>query len=226
MRRVGTVRPTSSPASESRYRLNCRGMNAQYSSSFLRRIDRETLRQGREFLRDKFFMVLPEEPTVDAVIDGFLWTHRRHERAASARSPARRRCRNGRHPEGAAPRPHRSRPRRRGCRDLDQHLDSDRRTLRRDRCNSLGLGRLQGWSRDRNGLRRTRLVSLGSLAAAALFAPALFLIRLATTGGLDGALIAYGLVGPALVWLAHADNIARLRNGTERTFDAGMLQRD
>jgi twinkle protein len=42
------------------------------------RIDRETLRQGREFLRDKFFMVLPEEPTVDAVIDGFLWTHRRH----------------------------------------------------------------------------------------------------------------------------------------------------
>jgi glycerol-3-phosphate acyltransferase PlsY len=73
---------------------------------------------------------------------------------------------------------------------------------------------------------RTRLVSLGSLAAAALFAPALFLISVATTGGLDGALIAYGLVGPALVWLAHADNIARLRNGTERTFDAGMLQRD
>ena len=73
---------------------------------------------------------------------------------------------------------------------------------------------------------RTRLVSLGSLAAAALFAPALFLISFATTGGLDGALIAYGLVGPALVWLAHADNIARLRNGTERTFDTGMLQRD
>ena len=73
---------------------------------------------------------------------------------------------------------------------------------------------------------RTRLVSLGSLAAAALFAPALFLISYATTGGLDGALIAYGLVGPALVWLAHADNIARLRNGTERTFDTGMLQRD
>lgn len=73
---------------------------------------------------------------------------------------------------------------------------------------------------------RTRLVSLGSLIAAALFAPALFLISFATTGGLDGALIAYGLVGPALVWLAHADNITRLRNGTERKFDAGMLQRD
>ena len=73
---------------------------------------------------------------------------------------------------------------------------------------------------------RTRLVSLGSLVAAALFAPTLFLISAATTGGLDGALIAYGLVGPALVWLAHAGNIVRLRNGTERTFDTGMLQRD
>jgi len=73
---------------------------------------------------------------------------------------------------------------------------------------------------------RTRLVSLGSLVTAALFAPALFLISYATTGGLDGAMIAYGLFGPALVWLSHADNIARLRNGTERTFDTGMLQRD
>jgi hypothetical protein len=34
------------------------------------------------------------------------------------------------------------------------------------------------------------------------------------------------VIGPALVWLAHADNIARLRDGTERTFDTGMLQRD
>jgi glycerol-3-phosphate acyltransferase PlsY len=73
---------------------------------------------------------------------------------------------------------------------------------------------------------RTRIVSIGSLAAAALFAPALFLISFATNGALDGALIAYGIVGPALVWLAHADNIARLRNGTERTFDTGMLKRD
>jgi glycerol-3-phosphate acyltransferase PlsY len=73
---------------------------------------------------------------------------------------------------------------------------------------------------------RTRIVSLGSLAAAALFAPALFIISYATTGMLDGALIAYGIVGPALVWFAHADNIARLRDGTERTFDTGMLQRD
>jgi twinkle protein len=42
------------------------------------RMDRETLRQAREFVRDKFFMVLPEEPTVDSVVERFLWTHRRH----------------------------------------------------------------------------------------------------------------------------------------------------
>jgi twinkle protein len=42
------------------------------------RMDRETLRQGKEFLRDKFFMVLPEEPTLDAVTERFLWTHARH----------------------------------------------------------------------------------------------------------------------------------------------------
>lgn len=73
---------------------------------------------------------------------------------------------------------------------------------------------------------RTRIVSLGSLSAAALFAPALFFISHIGTGALDGALIAYGVVGPALVWLAHADNIARLRAGTERTFDAGALTKD
>lgn len=42
------------------------------------RLDREDLRQAREFVRDRFFMVLPEEPTVAAVVERFLWTHRRH----------------------------------------------------------------------------------------------------------------------------------------------------
>jgi twinkle protein len=42
------------------------------------RMDKETLRQARVFVRDKFFMVLPEEPTVDSVVERFLWTHRRH----------------------------------------------------------------------------------------------------------------------------------------------------
>ena len=73
---------------------------------------------------------------------------------------------------------------------------------------------------------RTRLVSLGSITAAAAFAPILIVSRLTSDAGLDAATAVYAIVGPALVWLAHADNIARLRAGTERTFDTGMLQRD
>jgi twinkle protein len=42
------------------------------------RMDKETLRQAREFVRDKFYMILPEEPTVDGVMERFVWTHRRH----------------------------------------------------------------------------------------------------------------------------------------------------
>lgn len=73
---------------------------------------------------------------------------------------------------------------------------------------------------------RTRIVSLGSLAAVAAFAPIEILIRAQSSEGLSPWLLAYATVGPALVWLAHADNIARLRAGTERTFDAGALTRD
>ena len=73
---------------------------------------------------------------------------------------------------------------------------------------------------------RTRIVSLGSLAAVAAFAPIEIFVRLQTPDGLSIWALAYSIVGPALVWLAHADNIARLRNGTERTFDAGALTRD
>lgn len=73
---------------------------------------------------------------------------------------------------------------------------------------------------------RTRLVSLGSITAAAAFAPILLVSSAVSASGLDPAIATYALVGPALVWLAHADNIARLRAGTERTFDTGMLQRD
>jgi len=73
---------------------------------------------------------------------------------------------------------------------------------------------------------RTRIVSLGSLAAVAAFAPIEIFVRLQTPEGLSIWALAYSIVGPALVWLAHADNIARLRAGTERTFDAGALTRD
>jgi glycerol-3-phosphate acyltransferase PlsY len=73
---------------------------------------------------------------------------------------------------------------------------------------------------------RTRIVSLGSLAAVAAFAPIEIFLRMQTNDGLSIWALAYSIVGPALVWLAHADNIARLRAGTERTFDAGALTRD
>jgi twinkle protein len=49
-----------------------------FSKGPTQRMDRETLRQAKEFISDKFFMVLPEEPTLDAVTEKFLWTHRRH----------------------------------------------------------------------------------------------------------------------------------------------------
>ena len=73
---------------------------------------------------------------------------------------------------------------------------------------------------------RTRIVSLGSLTAVAAFAPIEIFVRMQTPEGLSIWALAYSIVGPALVWLAHADNIARLRAGTERTFDAGALTRD
>jgi glycerol-3-phosphate acyltransferase PlsY len=73
---------------------------------------------------------------------------------------------------------------------------------------------------------RTRLVSLGSLAAVAAFAPIAIILRMQTADGISIWMLAYSIVGPSLVWLAHADNIARLRAGTERTFDAGALTRD
>ncbi len=73
---------------------------------------------------------------------------------------------------------------------------------------------------------RTRIVSLGSLAAVAAFAPIEIFVRMQTPDGLSIWALAYSSVGPALVWLAHADNIVRLRAGTERTFDAGALTRD
>jgi twinkle protein len=49
-----------------------------FSKGPTQRMDRETVRQAQEFIRDKFFMILPEEPTLDAVTEKFLFTHRRH----------------------------------------------------------------------------------------------------------------------------------------------------
>ena len=71
----------------------------------------------------------------------------------------------------------------------------------------------------------TRYVSLGSLLASAAMFPAMGLIWLVASGAVPPAYLVYAAAGPALIWLAHADNIDRLLHGTERKFDLGLLGR-
>ena len=63
----------------------------------------------------------------------------------------------------------------------------------------------------------TRYVSLGSLLTTAF--GALVAVGFVLLGWLAAAWLLYVIPGAAIVWLAHADNIARLRAGTERRFD-------
>jgi acyl phosphate:glycerol-3-phosphate acyltransferase len=72
----------------------------------------------------------------------------------------------------------------------------------------------------------TRFVSLGSLLAIATGALSVVAWWLLADGTVSAAYPAYAIVGAGLIWLAHADNIARLLNGTERRFDLGLLSRD
>ena len=69
----------------------------------------------------------------------------------------------------------------------------------------------------------TRYVSLGSLLGSAAMIPAVALVFLVINGTVPPAYLIYAVVGVAVVWLAHADNIDRLLHGTERKFDLGLL---
>ena len=69
----------------------------------------------------------------------------------------------------------------------------------------------------------TRYVSLGSLLGSAAMFPAMLLIWAVASGAVPPAYLVWGAAGPALIWLAHADNIDRLLHGTERKFDLGLL---
>jgi glycerol-3-phosphate acyltransferase PlsY len=69
----------------------------------------------------------------------------------------------------------------------------------------------------------TRYVSLGSLLGSAAMLPAMGLIWLVASGAVPYAYLVYAVAGPALIWLAHADNIDRLIHGQERKFDLGLL---
>ena len=69
----------------------------------------------------------------------------------------------------------------------------------------------------------TRYVSLGSLLGSAAMFPAMLILWAVASGAIPPAYLVYAVVGPALIWLAHADNIDRLLHGTERKFDLGLL---
>jgi glycerol-3-phosphate acyltransferase PlsY len=69
----------------------------------------------------------------------------------------------------------------------------------------------------------TRYVSLGSLLGSAAILPAMLVIAAVAAGAVPPAYLAWGAVGPAIVWLAHRDNILRLLRGQERKFDLSML---
>lgn len=70
----------------------------------------------------------------------------------------------------------------------------------------------------------TRYVSLGSLLGSAAIFPAMLVIWAVAAGAVPPAYLAYAAVGPALIWLAHADNIERLLRGQERKLDFTMLE--
>ena len=69
----------------------------------------------------------------------------------------------------------------------------------------------------------TRYVSLGSLLGSAAMFPATLLICAVASGWVPPAYLVWAVVGPLLIWLAHADNIDRLLHGTERKFDLGLI---
>ena len=69
----------------------------------------------------------------------------------------------------------------------------------------------------------TRYVSLGSLLGSAAMFPAMLLIWAVASGAVAPAYLVWAATGPALIWLAHADNIDRLLHGQERKFDLGLL---
>ena len=63
----------------------------------------------------------------------------------------------------------------------------------------------------------TRYVSLGSLIASA--AGAVILAIFVVLGWNDPAYLVFAVLGAAIVWIAHHDNIQRLMRGEERRFD-------
>ena len=69
----------------------------------------------------------------------------------------------------------------------------------------------------------TRYVSMGSLLGAAAIFPATIVTVWLTQGSVPPPYWVYATVGPALIWVAHWDNVQRLLRGEERRLDVGLL---
>lgn len=71
----------------------------------------------------------------------------------------------------------------------------------------------------------TRYVSAGSLIGSATVAVITAILWAVPGYELELVYVAFAFLGAALVWIAHRDNIERLRAGTERRLDLGSLVR-
>ena len=60
-------------------------------------------------------------------------------------------------------------------------------------------------------------------AVSLVMIPAVALVFLVLNGTVPPAYLMYAVIGAAVVWIAHADNIDRLLHGTERKFDLRLL---
>lgn len=69
----------------------------------------------------------------------------------------------------------------------------------------------------------TRYVSAGSLLGSAAAAVISAILWAVPGYGLEPVYVAFAFLGAALIWIAHRDNIERLRAGTERKLDLGSL---
>jgi acyl phosphate:glycerol-3-phosphate acyltransferase len=69
----------------------------------------------------------------------------------------------------------------------------------------------------------SRYMSLGSLLGCASIPIGVAATGVLATGSIAWGEFLYAVIGAAIVWIAHADNIDRLRHGTERKFDLGMI---
>ena len=70
----------------------------------------------------------------------------------------------------------------------------------------------------------SRYMSLASLFFAVSVPLGVMAAGIVSTGAIDWGRVLYAATSAGIVWIAHADNIGRLLNGTERKFDFAMLR--